>query len=29
MLFTSETGSIDFMACHPLYKKEGHTKKLF
>ena len=26
MLFTSETGSIDFMACHPLYKKKGIPK---
>lgn len=26
MLFTSETGSIDFMACHPLYKKKGISK---
>ena len=26
MLFTSETGSIDFMACHSLYKKKGIPK---
>ena len=26
MLFTSKTGSIDFMACHPLYKKKGIPK---
>lgn len=26
MLFTGNTGSIDFMACHPLYKKKGIPK---
>lgn len=28
MLFSSENGSIDFMGCHPLYKKMGIPKAL-
>lgn len=26
LLFTGETGSIDFMGCHPLYRKMGIPK---
>lgn len=26
MLFTEASGAIDFMACHPLYKKKGVPK---